>query len=177
MSLRNSKFLAPQIAKSKSNNVVNSTLFDFFTRHAPESKRLSQSDAKTLSSTISEIKKGDQSYLLSIDDNFLIFEICGGYVKSESVETFVDCVQNIALNSDDIKQALFDSKWFSEEKKNYNDRIRMINSKIVTTKGIFKCPKCKSSNTETIGIQVNSGDEPQKNFNTCNNCTHRWRSD
>lgn len=177
MSLRNSKILAPQFIKPKSNNVVSATLFDFFTRYAPESKRLKPVEAQLISDEIAELKKPDQNYLLSSDDNFLTYEICGGFVKSESVEIFVACVKNIALNSDDIKQALFDSQWFSEEKKNYDEHIRMINKKIVTTKGIFKCPKCKSSNTETIGIQVSSGDEPQKNFNTCNNCTNRWRSD
>lgn len=43
-------------------------------------------------------------------------------------------------------------------------------NKVAKTKGIYKCKKCGSHNTSSIGRQLRSGDEGQTSIVTCNSC-------
>ena len=41
--------------------------------------------------------------------------------------------------------------------------------------GVFKCYKCSSYKTTSVGIQTRSADEPMTNFITCVNCGNKWK--
>lgn len=43
------------------------------------------------------------------------------------------------------------------------------------TKGIFKCPKCKSFDVDAVQVQTRSADEAMTNMCTCRVCKHKFR--
>ena len=45
----------------------------------------------------------------------------------------------------------------------------------VVTKGIFKCPKCKSFDVDAVQVQTRSADEAMTNMCTCRVCKHKFR--
>ena len=49
------------------------------------------------------------------------------------------------------------------------------NRDFVDSRGLFKCPKCKSNATTYTSVQTRSADEPMTNFITCLNCDNRWK--
>jgi DNA-directed RNA polymerase subunit M/transcription elongation factor TFIIS len=70
--------------------------------------------------------------------------------------------------------------WYGKEEIAYQEEIKRLKIKIAVKKGIFPCPVCQGAgrgafNTNTVEIQVRSGDEPPSNFNDCNTCGHKWR--
>jgi DNA-directed RNA polymerase subunit M/transcription elongation factor TFIIS len=169
------KITAPKIEK-KNNENVKRMLKSFFLSQVKDKKVLKSEQTKhdTLAEELSQIKKPDGNFLLSLSDPTLIYEICGIYVKNGS-SPLVDIVQKIA--NDNTSKAFFSSDFFENERKIYETNISILNSKVISKKGIFKCPKCSSTSTETIQIQTRSSDEPMRNFNTCNNCNNRWSSE
>ena len=44
-----------------------------------------------------------------------------------------------------------------------------------TSDGIYKCPKCQSSEVNTQTRQVRSADEAATDFNSCLTCGYKWR--
>lgn len=43
------------------------------------------------------------------------------------------------------------------------------------TKGIFKCPRCKSFDVDAVQVQTRSADEAMTNMCTCRVCKHKFR--
>lgn len=172
--------IAPKIEKKNNDNVKRMLKSFFLSQH--RDKKVSKSEQTkhdTVAEELSQIKKSDGNFLLSLSDPALIYEICGIYVKNDSFE-LVDIVRKIANDvvlNDSTNKAFFASDFFENERKTYENNISILNSKVISKKGIFKCPKCSSTSTETIQIQTRSSDEPMRNFNTCNNCNNRWSSE
>ncbi len=48
-------------------------------------------------------------------------------------------------------------------------------SHTTSSKGMFKCGKCKSTDTQYTMMQTRSADEPMTVFVFCTNCSNRWR--
>lgn len=50
----------------------------------------------------------------------------------------------------------------------------IIHGNVIST-GIYKCGKCKSTNTTYCQIQIRRADEPMTTFVTCSECGNSWR--
>ena len=69
---------------------------------------------------------------------------------------------------------------FAPEKlKTYKQSLVKLSSEeleeLKYNKGMFKCGRCKSTNTTHTQAMTKSADEPITNFITCLNCDKRWK--
>jgi DNA-directed RNA polymerase subunit M/transcription elongation factor TFIIS len=55
------------------------------------------------------------------------------------------------------------------------NRLGVFPYKPKSTGGLFKCNRCKSTQTSSTQFQTRSSDEPMTVFVHCNNCDKRWR--
>jgi transcription elongation factor S-II len=60
----------------------------------------------------------------------------------------------------------------------YYENLYKINMESVlqeeVSDSVYKCSKCQSKNVTTLTKRVRSADEPDTDFNTCNNCGKKW---
>ena len=125
---------------------------------------------------------------LSMSKKDILFEFIGGYEKFQrekegNFDYFILLTEAILSVAIPATYSIIDgAPWFKTEKIYYEKEIRRLKIQITAKKGIFKCPQCLASkekrdptNTETVEIQIRSGDEPTTNFNNCNTCGYRWK--
>lgn len=74
-----------------------------------------------------------------------------------------------------IKRPLEKYSLYTDLIELHNQEVNAILNPPHITKGLYKCKKCKSENTENVLIQVRSADEPMTNFIYCLKCRHQWR--
>lgn len=120
-----------------------------------------------------KIKSGDHyTNMLSMDEEELLFEI----ICNISSYGFDYMYQYLKESEDKRKPDILNNLPGMKEAKIKNYELDTITlRKKEKVFGIYKCPKCKSENTETVTLQTRRSDEPETNFNTCNACRHQWK--
>lgn len=109
---------------------------------------------------------GDSPHILTIkqkitDEVTLFNFIC--LIQRTSIEHAME-----RLNSGDI---LFNTRAMEMHINQSVLNRDTYRNKVAKTKGIYKCKKCGSHNTSSIGRQLRSNDEGQSSIVTCNNCS------
>lgn len=76
------------------------------------------------------------------------------------------------LMSSEEKEKLYRAKesCFEARRSDWN----IVHGNVIST-GIYKCGKCKSTNTTYFQIQIRRADEPMTTFVTCSECGNSWK--
>lgn len=105
----------------------------------------------------------------------ILYDIIGG-ILDFGFDNFMLFLEDIIQN-DKIKfsEILFSSPIFDRERDLFFINLERSRRKVGTSKGLLKCPNCKSQSTESIEKQTRSADEPMTIISTCLECGKTWR--
>lgn len=149
-----------------------------------EQKRLFTEDEAI---RLANIQTSDGILVFNMDTPNLTYEIIGGFEKlrasGQDFETVILKIERDAatgrfdrIEDRDLRESIvFDQDWFEPEKARHSDMINRLKTQISTKQGIFPCPQCKKSNTDTVELQTRASDEPMTIFNTCRDCGKAWK--
>jgi DNA-directed RNA polymerase subunit M/transcription elongation factor TFIIS len=136
---------------------------------------------------LASIQTSDGRLVFNMDTPNLTYEIIGGFEKlrasEKDFETAILKIERDAatgrfdrIDDLDLRESIvFDQDWFEFEKVRHSDMINRLKTQISTKQGIFPCPQCKKSNTDTVELQTRASDEPMTIFNTCRDCGKAWK--
>ena len=157
-------------------------------------------DLTNMTLTTEQIKKLisnlniDMSRELSDDDMLLIYNVCSEpLIKKENNKLNFDNQSgestNLYINQLEKDSVLFKNVLpgnriqamyeflHSLENNRINFRIDkdIFRNKPLLGKGLYKCNRCGSDDTEDREKQTRSADEPMTVFVSCRNCGHKWK--
>ena len=129
--------------------------------------------------SITFVKYKNTYQLVSMENLHFVYDVVG-YCQ-QNTDKINDFIENLIFvisndNIDDISDydILFESIAFHDEIKKYYFELEQSREKLIVTKGLYPCPKCKSKLTISIEKQTRSADEAATSINTCTKCGKKW---